>query len=107
MIQVKGTTMGVMTDSNGKYTLAVPTGSNTCLHLCGDEEVEVEISGRNTVDVVMESDTQVMDEIVVTAWVSGLRRRLLANSTSEVKSDELTATRTNSFATALSVRLPG
>ncbi len=108
MIQVKGTTLGVMTDSNGKYTLAVPAGSNTLVFsYVGMKKVEVEISGRNTVDVVMEPDTQVMDEIVVTALGIRTEKKALGYSTSEVKSDELTATKTNSFATALSGKVAG
>jgi TonB-dependent SusC/RagA subfamily outer membrane receptor len=108
MIQVKGTTLGVMTDADGKYTLAVPTGSNTLIFsYVGMKKVEVEISGRNTVNVEMESDTQVMDEIVVTALGIRSEKKALGYSTSEVKSDELTATRTSSFATALSGKVAG
>lgn len=108
MIQVKGTTLGVMTDSEGKYTLAVPAGSNTLIFsFVGMKKVEVEIAGRNTVNVVMESDTQVMDEIVVTALGIRSEKKALGYSTSEVKSDELTATKTNNFATALGGKVAG
>ncbi len=62
MIQIKGTTLGVMTDANGKYTLNVPAGENTLVFsFVGMRKVEVDIAGRTTIDVVMESDTQVMD----------------------------------------------
>lgn len=108
MIQVKGTTLGVMTDADGKYTLNVPAGSNTLVFsFVGMKRVEIEIAGRSTVDVVMESDTQVMDEIVVTALGIRTEKKALGYSTSEVKSDELTATRTSSFATALSGKVAG
>ena len=108
MIQVKGTTLGVMTDAEGKYTLNVPAGSNTLVFsFVGMRRVELDIAGRSTVDVVMESDTQVMDEIVVTALGIRTEKKALGYSTSEVKSDELTATRTSSFATALSGKVAG
>lgn len=45
----------------------------------------------------MESDTQVMDEIVVTALGIRTEKKALGYSTSEVKSDALTATKTNTF----------
>lgn len=108
MIQVKGTTVGVMTDADGKYTLSVPTGSNTLVFsYVGMTKVEVAIGGRSVVDVEMESDTQVMNEIVVTALGIRTEKKALGYSTSEVKSDELTATRTSSFATALSGKVAG
>jgi hypothetical protein len=108
MIQVSGTTLGAMTDADGKYTLSVPAGSNTLIFsFVGMKRVEVDIAGRTTVDVVMESDTQVMDEIVVTALGIRTEKKALGYSTSEVKSDALTATRTNSFATALSGKVAG
>ena len=108
MIQVKGTTLGVMTDAEGKYTLNVPAGSNTLVFsFVGMRRVELDIAGRSTVDVVMESDTQVMDEIVVTALGIRTEKKALGYSTSEVKSDALTATKTNNFATALSGKVAG
>jgi TonB-linked SusC/RagA family outer membrane protein len=108
MIQVKGTTVGVMTDSDGKYTLNVPAGTNTLVFsFVGMKRVELDIAGRSTVDVVMESDTQVMDEIVVTALGIRTEKKALGYSTSEVKSDALTATKTNNFATALSGKVAG
>jgi len=97
-----------MTDAEGKYTLNVPAGSNTLVFsFVGMRRVELDIAGRSTVDVVMESDTQVMDEIVVTALGIRTEKKALGYSTSEVKSDELTATRTSSFATALSGKVAG
>lgn len=108
MIQVKGTTLGTMTDVDGKYTLNVPAGSNTLVFsYVGMKRVEVDIAGQSVVDVVMESATQEMDEIVVTALGIRTEKKALGYSTSEVKSDELTATRTSSFATALSGKVAG
>lgn len=50
MIQVKGTTLGVMTDAEGKYTLNVPAGSTTLVFsFVGMKRVELEIAGRSTV----------------------------------------------------------
>ncbi len=108
MIQVKGTTVGGMTDADGKYSLDVPAGSNILIfsHV-GMKTVEVDITGKNVVNVSLESDTRLMDEIVVTALGIRTERKALGYSTSEVKSDALTATKTNSFATALGGKVAG
>src|SRR5512133_994183 len=101
MISVKGTTVGTMTDADGKYVLNVPANSTTLVFsYVGMKRAEVEIAGKTVIDVILQPDTQIMDEIVVTALGIRSEKKALGYSTSEVKADELTATKTNSFATA-------
>ena len=108
MISVKGTTVGAMTDADGKYILNVPSNSTTLVFsYVGMKRAEVEIAGKTVIDVVLQPDMQVMDEIVVTALGIRSEKKALGYSTSEVKADELTATKTNSFATALSGKVAG
>jgi len=108
MISVKGTTVGAMTDADGKYILNVPANSTTLVFsYVGLKTAEVAIAGKTVIDVIMQPDMQVMDEIVVTALGIRSEKKALGYSTSEVKADELTATKTNSFATALSGKVAG
>ncbi len=107
-VSVKGTTLGTTTDLDGNYSLKVPTETKTLLFsYIGMKTKEVEVSGRTQLNVVMEADVQDIDEIVVTAFGIKSEKKALGYSTSEVKSDELVATRTDNFATALGGKVAG
>src|SRR6187551_2918450 len=67
-VLVKGTTNGTVTDTDGNYTLSVPSGSNVLVFtFIGLATQEVEIGDRSTVDVQMASDIRQLNEVVVTA----------------------------------------
>ena len=56
-ITVKGTTLGALTDVNGKYSLTAPQNSTTLVFsYIGMKKQEVEIGGRKVIDIVMEPD---------------------------------------------------
>ena len=56
-VQVKGTTIGTITDANGKYTLTVPANATTLIFsYIGMKSQEVAIGGRTVINGVMESD---------------------------------------------------
>ena len=56
-VQVKGTTIGAITDVNGKYSLQCTSKCNNSRFLLyRDEMQEVEIAGRSVIDGVMESE---------------------------------------------------
>ncbi len=72
-ILVEGTISGTVTDVDGKYTLEVPAGSNVLVFsYTGFRTANVEINGRTTVDLTMESDAVYTELVVVTA--QGIRR---------------------------------
>jgi TonB-linked SusC/RagA family outer membrane protein len=67
-VVAKGTTAGVITDTDGKYKLSVPAGATTLVFsFVGFVSREVEIGSRTTVDVVLDPDTKQLSEVVVTA----------------------------------------
>lgn len=65
---VKGTTIGTSTDFDGKYTISVPADGKTLVFsFVGMKETEVVISS-NTINLVMESESIGMDEVIVVAY---------------------------------------
>lgn len=72
-VLVKGTVTGTVTDFDGKYSIAVPTGATTLVvSYTGFITKEVAIGASNTVDVTLEESAEQLSEVVVTA--QGLRR---------------------------------
>src|SRR5690349_16004647 len=67
-IIVKGTSVGTVSDPDGKYQLDVPDGSNTLVFsFVGYAQQEITIDGRTVIDVQMATDINSLDEVVVTA----------------------------------------
>lgn len=65
-VVVKGTTVGTITDLDGKFSINVPDGKNTLVFtLVGMKTVEAKPS--QNMRVVMENDDKVLEEVVVTA----------------------------------------
>ncbi|MFA5649487.1 MAG: carboxypeptidase-like regulatory domain-containing protein, partial [Bacteroidales bacterium] len=56
-VQVKGTTIGVASDVDGKYSLSVPQNATTLIYtFLGFKNQEIVIGGRTVINVVLESD---------------------------------------------------
>ena len=68
-IQVKGTTIGTISDAEGKYSLPV-SDKNTILifSFIGYVAQEIQLSGRTTLDVMLVSETTRLDEVVVVGY---------------------------------------
>ncbi len=68
-VVVKGTTVGTATDLDGTYSLSVPQGSNVLVFsFVGSLPQDVQIGNRSTVDVVLQPDTKILSEVVVTGY---------------------------------------
>jgi TonB-linked SusC/RagA family outer membrane protein len=108
-VQVKGTTIGSVTDKNGKYTITVPNESTTLIFSCmGMRKQEVEIAGRDVIDVVMEYDILALQEVVVTTGYGIKRTPKSASALNQVVSGEkLTETRQTDFNAAIAGKVSG
>ena len=75
-VLVKGTSNGCITDLDGNFTLTT-TEANPVLvfSYIGYKSVEMKVEGKEVIDLTMHEDTEVLDEVVVTAWVSSVRKK--------------------------------
>ncbi len=107
-VVVKGTTNGTVTDSNGKYSLTVPSSSSTLVFsFIGLVTQEVEVGGRQVIDVPMKSDITQLNEVVVTALGIERKRNELPYAAQQVTGDQITSTRNANFVNALSGKVAG
>lgn len=68
-IKVKGTSIGVSTDVNGRYSITVPDGSTVLVFTyVGYTTKEVAISGRTSMDVQLEQSSESLQEVVVVGY---------------------------------------
>ena len=68
-VTVKGTNVGVSTDVNGRYSINVPDGSSILVFTyIGYTTKEVSISGRTSLDVTLDQNTEALQEVVVIGY---------------------------------------
>ncbi len=107
-VMVKGTTVGALTDANGKYSITVPTDATTLIFsYIGMKSKEVAISGRTVIDGVLESDLIGLNEVVVTALGIAKEKKALGYSVQDVKGDELTKAKETNVINSLQGRISG
>ncbi len=66
-VQVKGTTLGVVTDIDGNFSLTIPANPNTVLVISfvGMKTQEVKAGNASTFNIILEEDTQTLEQVVV------------------------------------------
>ncbi len=107
-VTVKGTTLGVLTDANGKYSIAVPQNATTLVFsYIGMKKQEIEIGGRSTIDVVMESDLLGLDEVVVTALGISREKKAIGYSVQDLGGDNIEKTKVSNIVNSFQGKLSG
>lgn len=108
-VLVVGTQMGVITDIDGKFTISnIPSSAKMLrISFVGMQSQEVQIKSGSTMKVVLHSDAEVLDEVVVTAMGISRSEKSLGYSATTVKSDEIINARTTNVADALSGKVAG
>ncbi len=102
-----GTTNGVTTDYEGNYTITIESADGTLeFSYVGYTTQQVNVDGRETVDVTLVEDIRFLDEFVVIGYGTSKRRDILG-SVSSVGSEELTEIPSASFDAALQGRASG
>ena len=105
-VQTIDKSKGTITDSSGNYVLSgVPKGSTLVFSYVGYKSKEVKVTSAS-LNVVMESDDELLDEVVVIGY--GQQRKVtLTGSVSNVGGKELLKSPAASLGNTLSGKLPG
>ncbi len=106
-VVVKGTTVGTVTDMDGKFSLTAPVNATLVFSFVGMETKEVSVGNQKKISVTMVSNTIGVDEVVVTALGISREKKSLAYSVSEVKSNELARGGNTNIVKSLDGRVSG
>jgi TonB-linked SusC/RagA family outer membrane protein len=100
-------TVGTSTDINGKYTLkGIPANAKTIVfRFVGYTTLELPIKAE--LSPSLQSETQKIDEVVVTAMGISKEKKALAYAVQDVKADELTKGANTNLASALQGKVSG
>ncbi len=89
-VVVKGSTVGTVTNIDGKYSIDAPADGTLQFSFIGFTTQEVQVGGKTTIDVTMQVSTEAIDEVVVTALGIKREEKSLGYSVGKVGGDELT-----------------
>lgn len=89
-VKVKHTTTATITDINGKYKISAPTNGTLVFSYLGYKTKEVPVSSisGNTLDVVLEEESNMIDELVVVGYGT-MRKSDLTGSVSTTKGKDI------------------
>ena len=105
-IVVKGTTIGTITDFDGKFSLDVPNDAKSVMvSYVGLKGREIPITA--VMNIKLESDSHALDEVVVTAMGISREKKSLGYAIQEVGSEELTKAGQINVTGALSGKVAG
>ena len=107
-VLVKGSTIGVSTDGNGKFRLEVASADSLVLvfSFVGMETKEVAYWGETELNVVMKEKDAKLDEVVVTGYQQ-IEKRQLTSAVSSVKTEDLNMIGATSIEQMLQGQLAG
>lgn len=105
-VAVKGTTKGVISDVDGKYSADVASDATLVFGYLGYKDVAVGVEGRAVINVTMESDINKLDEVVMVGY-SSVKKTELSSAVTTVQGDKLRDVTTPDLGSMLQGKVAG
>lgn len=102
----KGTVNAVATDEKGEFSINVPTGAVLEFSFIGYIPKEVPVTGAGLLRVVLEEDSDMIDDVVVIGY-GVQKKKLFTGATVQVKGDDIAKMNTVNPLGALQSKTPG
>lgn len=106
-VQIKGTSRGVITDVDGRFSIAAPApDAILSVSYIGFRTQDIKLNGRRSIQVLMKEDVHSLDEVTVVAY--GVQKKAtLTGAISSVGTDALLKSPSASITNSLAGQLPG
>lgn len=86
---VEGTSRGTTVDAKGRYSISVPKKSaSLTFSFLGYKKQTIPVNGRTKVDVVMQSDTEVIEDVVVVGYGT-MQKRDITGAIASVSAEKI------------------
>ncbi|HEX3009969.1 MAG TPA: SusC/RagA family TonB-linked outer membrane protein, partial [Bacteroidales bacterium] len=86
-VVIKSSTIGTVTNDNGKYSLSAPKDAVLIFSFIGNESQEISINGRTVVDVTLRETVKSLSEVVVVGYGTQQKSDLTGAVTSVKSAD--------------------
>lgn len=103
-VRVKGTTIGAVTDIDGRFSLDVAVGSDLEISYIG--YVTESVKAAPGMNITLREDSQSLEDVVVVGY-GVQKKKLVTGATVQVKGDDLAKLSTTDAFTALQSQTPG
>ncbi|MDL2256146.1 TonB-dependent receptor [Parabacteroides sp. OttesenSCG-928-K15] len=101
-----GTTNGIITDVNGSFELTIQANSTLQISYVGYVTQTINPGNRTNLQIIMQEDTQVLEEVVVVAF-GKMTREAFTGSAGVLKAEDLLKAQVSNPAQALAGRVAG
>ena len=99
-------TVGALTDMDGAYSITVPSNSTLTFSCVGFASQDINVDGRNVIDVVLSEDAEFLEETVVIGYGTQ-KKKLLTGATINISGDDIQRQNTTNALGALYSSVPG
>ena len=102
----QGTSNGVITDMDGRFTLEVQPGAKLEISFIGYKTQVIEVGNQTDFSVTLKEDNEMLDEVVVVGY-GVQKKKLVTGATVQVTGDDVARLNTTSALGALQSQTPG
>lgn len=106
-ISIEDNSAGTITDFDGNFTMRAPDHSKLKVSYIGYTTQIIPVSKNDFYQVIMKQDTEVLDEVVVTALGIKRAEKALSYNVQQLKGDELTTVKDANFVNSLNGKIAG
>lgn len=99
-------TVGALTDTDGNYSISVPSRSSLIFSCIGYETQTVAVDGRNVINIVFAADNEFLEETVVIGYGTQ-KKKLITGSTVNISGEDIQKQNTTNALGALYSSVPG
>jgi TonB-linked SusC/RagA family outer membrane protein len=106
-VTVKGTTIGVNTNVDGKYIITATENQTLIFSFVGMKSQEFPAAGKTTINVILENDLMNLDEVVVVGYGTAKKVGTVVGSLTQVSSAKIAEKPTANVLDALQGKVAG
>ena len=107
-VVVKGTSIGTATDTDGKFSLNIPSSNAVLLFsYIGYVSREIQVKGENSVNISLDENVQALNDVVVVGYGTLKRSEVTAAVSTLKESDFVTTTASSSVLELAKGKIPG
>lgn len=106
-ISVKGSPTGSITDLDGNFTIKASVNSFLKISYIGYTTQTIPVSKKDFYQIILKQDTEVLDEVVVTALGIKRSEKALSYNVQQLSGDELTIVKDANFISSLNGKVAG
>ena len=105
-ILIQGTATGTVTDFDGNFTITAKPDETLQFSYTGYEEVQIQVGNRTNLNVLMESASELLGEVIVVGY-GAVKKSDLTGSVASIKSEDFLDAAPTSIQQALQGRVAG